>query len=118
MNVNDRTGDWNDLVESSLARDVPGELDSDLVARVEAGIERKRAAAADSARGHDGLLVPLFAVWLVLAAGLVVLHVQAAPEAYEALLAALRLVLGAVRLDLILVAGAVLLLTGAAAPTS
>lgn len=108
--------DWDDIIDNGLSRDVPGGLAPDLVTRIEARVERERALATTTGSDESvGPLVALFAAWLLLAAGLILLHVSAAPGAYEVLLAGLRSILQGVRLDLITAAASALLLTEAAA---
>lgn len=107
--------DWNEIIEGGLTREVAGGLDPALVMRIEELVEQERTRATEAAGESGRSLLLLFAVWLVLATGLVVLHIHAAPPAYEALLTALRSVAEGARLDLIATATAALLLTEAAA---
>lgn len=106
--------EWNDIIERGLAREVPGGLDPDLVARIESRIEREGSGVGPTAH-RVGLFLPLLGAWLVLATALVLLHVQAAPAAYEVLLIAFRSVADGARLDLIATSGAAFLLAEAAA---
>lgn len=106
--------DWNEIIDNGLSRELPGALPPELATRIEAQVERERALR--STGDHSvGLLLALFAAWLVLAASLITLHVSAAPGAYEALLAVSRSIIEEVRLDLITAAASAVLLTETAA---
>lgn len=109
------TEDWNEIIENGLSRELPGGLAPDLVTRIEARVERERALPTTDGNEPVGSLLAVFAAWFVLAAGLIMLHVSAAPGAYEVLLAASRSIIDGVRLDLIEAAAAALLLAEAAA---
>lgn len=107
--------DWDDIIDNGLSRELPGGLAPDLVARIEARVERERALPTTSGEHPFASLVALFVAWLVLAAGLIMLLLSAAPGVYELLLAASRSIMEGARLDLITAAAAALLLTEAAA---
>lgn len=102
--------DWSEIIDNGLSRELPGALPPELVTRIEARVEQERALRPMGGDHSLGLLLALFAAWLVLAAGLITLHVSVAPGAYEGLLTVSRSIIEEVRLDLITAAAAALLL--------